>query len=130
MTNPKYDARALLLPALPATQQQIRQKTKMSQAAVSRWCIFLRECNELHIGAWVPSTNGGPALAVYHVGPGADAINTLRKRSKAERREAAKLLRPELDGIDKLYTPRPAKLPDWRTMPICRDPLTAAFFGA
>jgi hypothetical protein len=130
MTNPKYDARALLLPALPATQQQIRQKTKMSQAAVSRWCIFLRECNELHIGAWLPPTKGGPALAVYHAGPGPDAVNELRMRSKAERRKAAQLLRPELDGVEKLYTRPAMKLTDWRTMPIRRDPFTAAFFGA
>lgn len=130
MTNQKYDARKLILAALPATQKQIRQKTGISQAAVSRWCIFMHSCKELHIGAWLAPEKGGPALAVYHDGPGADAINTLRKLSKAELKARAKLLRPELDGVVKLYRPAPIVLPDWRTMPIRRDPLTAAFFGA
>ena len=130
MTNQKYDARKLILAALPATQKQLREKTKISQAAVSRWCIFMHDSKELHIGDWLPPTKGGPALAVYHAGPGPDAINTLRKLSKAELKARAKLLRPELDGIEKLYKPMPVKVQDWRTMPIRRDPLTAAFYGA
>jgi hypothetical protein len=81
--------RLAVLAALPATQAEICAKTGVSQAAVSRWVAYLRECADAHIGGWKLSTNQGPAQAIYQRGAGADVhcsqgVPKLRRKAIAQ----------------------------------------------
>lgn len=106
--------RLVILACLPATQAEIHTKTGVSQAAVSRWLVELRKCNEAHISAWRPaSVKGGYPAAIYSPGPGADVANP----------SGIVLTSDEVHR--RANQPKPVR---WRIPR--RDPLTAALFGA
>jgi len=104
----------LVLAALPATQAEICAKTGVSQAAVSRWVAYLRDCADAHIGSWQLSTNQGPAQAIYHPGAGADVLCTALTP-----RQLARNARPPRQPIDR----------SWMQQAPRRDALMSALFG-
>lgn len=82
MTKQAY--RAVVLNAMPGTQTEIRERTGLSVAVVSRWAKSLHEASEVHISGWRRHPNGGPFAMVYTAGPGRDA-KPPRELSDAER---------------------------------------------
>lgn len=121
----KRRRRAQILATLPATQLMIRQKTKIGQATISRWCNDLVASGDAHIGAWVRSPTGGPFAAVYHAGPGQEAPCDLKPLTHAQlsRRYRARKIRVE--AREKAH--REARL---AAITVRRDPLVAALFGS
>lgn len=120
--------RLAILACLPATQAEIHTKTKVSQAAVSRWLTYLRDCGEAHIGGWHRNPDYRAVVqAIYHPGPGADVVCNIRTMTQKERdRLSRKNRRKSGDWADVLQRQRARY---WRDKAPRRDPLTAALFG-
>lgn len=120
--------RLTVLACLPATQAEIHAKTGVSQAAVSRWLTYLRECGDAHIGGWRRNPDYRAVVrAIYHPGPGADVVCTIRPMSQIERdRLSRKTRRANGDWEDRKAAERARY---WRDKPVKRDALTAALFG-
>jgi len=119
----KGTVRDAVLAAMPGTQRQIRFATGAGISAVSRWTSYLRASAECHIGAWEETPNGGPPQCVYHAGPGADVLCTVRVMTEAE-----KARRKTVDGRTREKAARDRKAAEL-VAPAKRDPFTAAFFG-
>lgn len=120
----KRRRRAQILATLPATQLMIRQKTKIGQATISRWCNDLVASGDAHIGAWVRSPTGGPFAAVYHAGPGQEAPCDLAPLTHAELSRRYRDRQRRVEIREKAY--REAKA---RALVPRRDPMVAALFG-
>lgn len=120
--------RETVLAALPATQAEIHDKTGVSQAAISRWMTYLRACGDAHIGDWKERDNKfGTPQAIYHPGPGADVVCTIRPMTQKERdRRSRAVRRKSGDWEDRKASERSRY---WRDRAPRRDPLMAAFFG-
>jgi hypothetical protein len=126
MTKPNSTNRALghVLAALPGTRNEIQDKSGVSQAAISRWIIYLRSTNEAHVGGWRASiSNKGLPQPVFHAGRGLDVECDLRvipPNEEARRRRGVELRTARL--ITKRKQRRSAKFPP-------RCVLTAALYG-
>lgn len=120
----KRRRRAQILATLPATQLMIRQKTKIGQATISRWCNDLVASGDAHIGAWVRSPTGGPFAAVYHAGPGQEAPCELQPLTHAQLSRRYRDRQRRVEIREKAY--REAKA---RALVPRRDPMVAALFG-
>lgn len=121
-------ARERVLAALPATQAQIRAKTGVSQAGISRWLAYLRACNDAHIGGWVRSENAaGIIMAIYHPGPGLDAVCRLRRFTQQDRDRRSRAVRRKNGDWEDRKAAERARY--WRDKPVKRDTMTAALFG-
>lgn len=69
----KNSHRSTVLGAMPGTQAEIRKRTGLSTAVVSRWVNALRDSGEAHVSAWIaPPPNGGAHAMYYTAGPGVD----------------------------------------------------------
>jgi hypothetical protein len=124
-SDKKRAARAMVLAALPATQVQACRKTRLGQATVSRWLADLKAADEIHVGGWRRSKNGGPFAARWVVGAGPDVpcrLQPLTEAQRSERRHARRRRQEAADRAD-LSVRRDA------AMVVRRDPLVAAFFG-
>ena len=119
--------RARVLEAMPGTRAQIRERTGLGVATVSRWCEDLRARGEAHVGGWWVHPTGGPAAEVFHPGRGTTPkrpkLSTDRQRVRAYRRR----MRASGDWED-VKARRRAEY--HARKPVRRDPLVAAFFGA
>ena len=71
MTRRAYRERVLA--CLPATQAEIRDRTGLTLATVSRWIADIQAQDEAHIGGWFVYPHGGPVAAIWHPGPGETA---------------------------------------------------------
>ena len=126
MINPKHTARAQVLAAMPGTQADIRRKTGLGSATVSRWVDSLRCAAECHVHEWVRSARGGPYSEVLHAGPGANATHT-RTVKAVPKGERYNLEMRTSEGVSGRTQGR---IPAWVGKPIKRCPMTTAFFGA
>lgn len=126
MTRQAY--RALVLAALPGTQAEIRDRTGLTLATVSRWITDIRIKREAHIGAWFIHPNGGPVAAVWHLGPGEPAPRPKIMTDRQRTRKSCAALRKSGEWQDVLARNR-AKYAAARK-PARRDPLLAAFYSA
>lgn len=125
----KHRARLAVLEALPGTQAQIHAKTGVSQAAISRWLTFLRACSQAHIGGWTVSEKyRGIPMAIYHPGPGADVVCTIKRMTQRDRDRRSRAVRRLTGEWEDVLLRQRARY--WRDKAPRRDPLTAAFFGA
>jgi len=85
IVNPKRARTvAAILAALPATKTEIRERTGLHQATVLKVMPALHEGQVVHVGAWRPHPLHGPSMAVYHAGPGRDALDTLPRLTRRE----------------------------------------------
>lgn len=127
MKHRRNTPREIVLAALPATQAEIRAKTGVSQAAVSRWLTYLRACSDAHIGGWTTSRKGGPPQSVYHSGAGADVVCTIKPLTPKQLNRRSRALRRKTGEWEDRKAADRARY--WRNKPAKRDPLTAALFG-
>jgi len=61
--------RAIVLAALPGSNADVRARTGLSLATVSRWFTDLRTADEIHLHHKEVHPNGGPMVSVFHPGP-------------------------------------------------------------
>ena len=120
--------RLAILACLPATQAEIHTKTKVSQAAVSRWLTYLRDCGEAHISGWHRNPDYRAVVqAIYHPGPGADVVCNIRTMTQKERDRLSRKTRRANGDWENRKAAERARY--WVNKPVRRDPLTAALFG-
>lgn len=129
-TGAKRAARARILAAMPGTQAEIRAAAAVSQATASRWCTHLLDCAECHIGGWLPnpSPTGGPPMAIYHAGPGANVACPFKPLTQRERDRRSRRARRRSGAWEDVKARERARY--WADKAPARDPLTAALFGA
>lgn len=122
----RHAYRAVVKKALPGTQGDIRLKTGLGVATVSRWVNDLHASSEAYVKRWDTPTNG-PFMAVYARGRKPDAprpaAKTVRERTESSRRGQ----RTNGAWEDRLAAGRARY---WAEKPAARDPMTAALFGA
>ncbi len=121
--------RLVVRDAMPGTQQDIHAKTGVSLAAISRWCEYLHDCEDAHIGGWQRSAKyHGVFMAVYHPGPGADVKCPYKPRTQRDRdRDSRRTRRKSGEWEDRKARERAYY---WAKKGPRRDPLTAALFGS
>lgn len=128
MPSRKRDNRARVLAAMPGTQAEIRERTGLGLATVSRWCEDLRARREAHVGGWWLHPHGGPVSEVWHPGDGVTPrrprIRTAVQRGRANRQR----LRASSD-LEDVNARRRARYYARRGTPTPRDPLMRAFYG-
>lgn len=110
----------------PRTQSQVRRKTGLSQATVSRCLAELRERRDAHVSSWWQHPNGGPTTMTYSAGPGRDAPKprVLTDTERTNRHRAQ--LRASGDWEDRKAKQRATR---WAGRQVRPDPLISAFFG-
>lgn len=127
-TSPKQAYRARVLAAMPGTQAQIRERTGLGLATVSRWVADLCECKEAHIGGWWINPHGGPVAEILHAGP---PIGRKPKRPKVRTDlERTQAYRRRLRDSGEWEHVKAKRRTQYRINNPARDPLTAALFGA
>lgn len=118
----KNTIRESILASLPGTQREVRAKTGASPAMASRWILYLRTTGEAHIGGWAEPPKGGTPVCVYHPGPGADVMCTVRELTPEEfDRRVSTANRRMQKNLDRKSV--------GKAVVVRRDPFTAAFFG-
>lgn len=121
--------RALVLAALPGSNAQVRQRTGLGLATVSRWLNDLRIAGEIHLHHKEVSPHGGPLISVFYPGalpagfkPRVPKLLTNSQRTAKYRRNARKSGAWEDIKARRRAAYHAQKKPR-------RDPLTAALFG-
>lgn len=122
--------REVVLSALPGSSADVRAKTGLGLATVSRWLTDLRNSGEIHLHHKEVSPHGGPLISVFYPGPAPagfkpkipkildDISRTRRYRRKARKSGAWEDIKAKRRA--KYHASKKPK----------RDALTAAFFGA
>lgn len=122
--------RGVVLSALPGSNADVRAKTGLGLATVSRWLNDLLKAEEIHLHHMEVSPTGGPLISVFHPGPApagfkpkipklpTDTERTARYRRNARKSGAWEDIKAKRRA--KYHANKKPK----------RDPLTAALFGA
>jgi hypothetical protein len=124
MTKQAY--RAVVLKAMPGTQAEIRERTGLSVAVVSRWSAALLDAGEVHLASWQRHANGGPFAMVYAPGAGRNA-KPPKPMTDAER---TRRMRGHMRRSGEWEHRKAMQRARYRADAPVRDPLTAALFGA
>ena len=108
--------------ALPGSQNDIVNRTRVSRITVLRWIGFLREAGEAHVGGWeITASRPRP---IYHAGFGADVACDKLALDPDERAKVIEARERRMLAAERAK--RAAEL----AQPVRRDPLVAAFFGS
>ena len=126
MTNSRQETRASVLAAMPGTQAEIRTRTGISQAAVSRWCNTLVDDGDAHIPKWLPPEHLGAWSPHYEPGPGVNVERPGGKSARELSRISRRQRRKSGDWEDVKARERGRY---WAKKPARRDPLVEALFG-
>ena len=127
MSKRKY--RDIVLCALPGSSADIRAKTGLGLATVSRWLSDLLNAGEIHLHHKEVSPHGGPLISVFHPGPAPAGFKPKIPKMLTDRERGAryrKKMRQNGDWEDVKAKRRATYHANKKPK---RDPLTAAFFG-
>lgn len=129
MGTSKRRYRDIVLAALPGSNADVRAKTGLGLATVSRWLNDLVSAGEIHLHHKEISPHGGPMISVFHPGPAPAGFKpkiprlpTEVERSARYRRNARKTGHWEDIKAKRRAKYHASKKPK-------RDPLMTAFFG-
>lgn len=121
--------RNVVLAALPGSNADVRAKTGLGLATVSRWLNHLLDAGEIHLHHKLVSPHGGPLISVFYPGPApAGFVPRLPKLPTDAERSAKQRARMRKTGDWEDVKARRRALYYANKKPK-RDPLTAALFG-
>ena len=88
-TQSKRRFRDVVLDALPGSSADVRAKTGLGLATVSRWLNDLLNAGEIHLHHKTVSPHGGPLISVFYPGPAPAGFKTkMPKMPTASERSA------------------------------------------
>jgi alpha-beta hydrolase superfamily lysophospholipase len=82
----RMNLHSFVVESLPGTRPEIVARSGVSRTGVVNWLNKMHSAGEVRICNWKAHPRSGPAMPVYALGAGEDAICRIKKLTKKERR--------------------------------------------